>query len=129
MVKQREKATHQEHRKRERERGIGKGWRGGRGPVEYEHVTGVVNISLAFVLRRPTDVPGFIYALCYIPVQPVAGFLLLTWRSYPYKKKKTMVCVSLHRRWLLCRFSRCHSIRFSTFSNFYIDAYSKFQSA
>lgn len=28
-------------------------------------MTGVVNISLAFVLRRPTDVAGFIYALRY----------------------------------------------------------------
>lgn len=51
------------------------------GPAE--HVTGVVNISLAFVLRRPTDVPGFIYALRYTPVLPVVGFLLLTRRSYP----------------------------------------------
>lgn len=60
--------------------------RGKRGTVRSsraQHVTGVVNISLAFVLRRPTDVAGFIYALRYTPVQPVVEFLLLTRRSYP----------------------------------------------
>lgn len=81
-----------ERNARERERGGREGGKSvekrerkeeSRGPAEREHVTGVVNISLAFVLRRPTDVPGFIYALRYTPVQPLLGFLLLTRRSYP----------------------------------------------
>lgn len=73
-------------REREREETVKKGGREKRGTERssrVQHVTGVVNISLAFVLRRPTDVAGFIYALRYTPVQPVVEFLLLTRRSYP----------------------------------------------
>lgn len=73
-------------REREREETEKKGRRGKRGTERssrVQHVTGVVNISLAFVLRRPTDVAGFIYALRYTPIQPVVEFLLLTRRSYP----------------------------------------------
>lgn len=39
-------------------------------------MTGVVNISLAFVLRRPADVPGFIYALRYTAHLPLSHFPL-----------------------------------------------------
>lgn len=73
-------------REREREETVKKGGGGKRGTERssrVQHVTGVVNISLAFVLRRSTDVAGFIYALRYTPVQAVVEFLLLTRRSYP----------------------------------------------
>lgn len=69
-------------RNREKRRKRGRGKRNSERSSRAQHVTGVVNISLAFVLRRSTDVPGFIYVLRYTPVQPVVGFLLLTRRSY-----------------------------------------------
>jgi len=70
-----------ERKTRNREKGREK--RGTERSSPAQHVTGIVNISLAFVLRRPTNVAGFMYALRYTPVQPVVEFLLLTRRSYP----------------------------------------------
>lgn len=54
-------------RKRRNGKKRGRGKRGTGRSSRAQHVTGVVNISLAFVLRRPTDVAGFIYALRYTP--------------------------------------------------------------
>lgn len=75
--------TKEKERRRPKQRKRGREKRNSERSSQAQHVTGVVNISLAFVLRRSTDVPGFIYVLRYTPVQPVVGFLLLTRRSYP----------------------------------------------
>lgn len=55
-----------------------------------QHVTGVVNISLAFVLRRPTDVPGFIYALRYTPRSAGSWIFIANAAQLSVKKSRVL---------------------------------------